>query len=57
MPPGVTEKIVSKRKANLKKQRLLRKEVNRLQQSAVTNDPITLIGNQTTPVFCSVMNP
>lgn len=54
---GLRENIVSKRKANLKRQRLLRKEVNLLHQSALTNDPITLIGNQTTSVFCSVMNP
>ncbi|UCG67727.1 MAG: transposase [Deltaproteobacteria bacterium] len=37
---GLQEKIVSERKANLKKQRLLRKEVNRLQQRAVANHPI-----------------
>ena len=54
---GLRENIVSERKANLKRQHLLRKEVNLLHQSALTNDPITLIGNQTTPVFCSVMNP
>jgi len=54
---GLREKIVSERKANLKKQRQLRKEVNRLHQSALTNDPITLIVNQNTPTFCSVMNP
>jgi putative transposase len=53
---GLREKIVSERKAKLQKQRLLRKEVNRSQQRMVTNDPITLIGNQATPVFCSVMN-
>jgi len=54
---GLREKIVAERNANLKKQRLLRKEVNRLHHNALTNDPITLIGNQTTPEFCSVMNP
>jgi transposase InsO family protein len=54
---GLRENIVTERKAKLQNQRLLRKEVNRLQQRMVTNDPITLIGNQTTPVFCSVMNP
>ena len=54
---GLGENIVSERKANLKNQRLLRKEVNRLQHSALTNDPITLIGNQTTPAVCSVIHP
>ena len=54
---GLRENIVAKRKAKLKKQRLQRKEVNRLQQSVLTNDPITLIVNPNTPTFCSVMNP
>ena len=53
---GLREKIVSAKKANLNKQRLLRKEVNRLQQRPLTNDPIPLIGKQTTPKFCSVIN-
>ena len=48
---GLRERIVTERKTKLQKQRLLRKEVNRLQQRAVTNDPITLMGNQTTPEF------
>ena len=54
---GLRENIVTERKAKLQKQRLLRKEVNRFQQRTVTNDPITLIGNQTTLEFCSAMNP
>ena len=56
MPPGAGGKIVSQRKPNVKKQRHLRKEVNRLHQSALTNDLITLSVSQNAPMFCRVMN-
>ena len=54
---GLREKIASERKSNLKKQHLLRKEVNRLHQSVLTNDPITLIVNPNILSVYSVTNP
>jgi len=51
---GLGEKIVTERKAKLKKQRLLRKEVNRLYQNALTNDPLNLIINPNQIAICSV---
>ena len=51
---GLGEKIVTERKAKLKKQRLLRKEVNRLYQNALTNDPLNLIINHNQIAICSV---
>ena len=56
MLPGIAGKSFSERKVNLKKQRLLRKEVNNIQQRTLANDPITLIGNKTTPSVCGVMS-
>lgn len=37
-------------------ERLLRKGVNCLRQRWLTNDLITLIGNHTTPKYCSIIN-
>jgi hypothetical protein len=51
------EKIATEGNAKLQQQRLLRREVNRVQQRKVKNNLITLIGNQTAPEFCGVINP
>jgi len=52
---GLKESIVSRRKENLKRQRHLRKEVNRLYQNALTNNPANLIVNVNQIADCSVM--
>jgi len=54
---GLKESIVSRRKENLKRQRYLRKEVNRLYQNALTNNPVNLIVNPDQIFPCSVMIP
>ena len=52
---GLKESIVSRRKENLKRQRYLRKEVNRLFQNTLTCNPINLIVNVNQFTACSVM--
>jgi putative transposase len=52
---GLKESIVSHRKENLKRQRHLRKEVNRLYQNALTNNPANSIVNVNQIAACSVM--
>jgi len=53
---GLREKIVTERKEKLHKQRLLRKEVNRLKQNPLTDDLITLIVNPNQVMPGSVIN-
>lgn len=50
------ESIVARRKQNLGEQRRLRKEVNRLKQKVLTDNPLDLIVNPNPTAFCSVMN-
>ena len=52
---GLKESIVSRRKENLKRQRYLRKEVNRLYQNTLTCNPENLIVNVNQFTACSVM--
>jgi putative transposase len=54
---GLRDAIVSRRKKNLKQQRLLRKEVNRFNQNALTINPENLILNLNHLTACSVMTP
>jgi transposase InsO family protein len=49
------ESVVHRRNQNLEKQRRLRKEVNRLSKTYLTNDPPSLIVNPNQPTSCSVM--
>ena len=53
---GLKESIVHSRNQNLEKQRQLRKEVNRLKQKLLTDDPLELIVNPNQTIPCSVMN-
>jgi putative transposase len=53
---GLRESIVARRNQNLEKQRRLRKEVNRLKQKLLTDDPLDLIVNPNQDIPCSVMN-
>ena len=53
---GLRESIVAHRNQNLEKQRRLRKEVNRLKQKLLTDDPLDLIVNPNQDIPCSVMN-
>ena len=53
---GLRESIVARRNQNLEKQRRLRKEVNRLKQKLLTDDPLDLIVNPNQATPCSVMN-
>ncbi len=53
---GLRESIVARRNQNLEKQRRLRKEVNRLKQKLLTDDPLNLIVNLNQATPCSVMN-
>ncbi len=53
---GLRESIVARRRQNLEKQRRLRKEVNRLNQKLLTDDPLDLIVNPNQHIPCSVMN-
>jgi len=52
---GLKESIVSHRKENLKRQRHLRKEVNRLHKNILTNNPANSIVNVNQINACSVM--
>jgi putative transposase len=52
---GLKESIVSHRKENLKRQRHLRKEVNRLHKNILTNNPANSIVNVNKINACSVM--
>ena len=52
---GLRENIVAQRKVRLKSQRRLRKEVNRLYQNTLTNNPVNLIVNPNQIFPCSVM--
>ncbi len=52
---GLKESIVSRRKENLKRQRYLRKEVNRLYQNTLTCNPENLIVNVNQFTACGVM--
>jgi len=52
---GLKESIVSRRKENLKRQRYLRKEVNRLYQNTLTCNPVNLIVNVNQFTACGVM--
>ncbi len=53
---GLREKIVAHRKAKLKNQRQVRKEVNRLNRMVLIKDLKTLILNSNQIIACSVMN-
>jgi putative transposase len=53
---GLRERIVAHRKAKLKNQRQVRKEVNRLNRKVLTKDLKTLILNPNHIKACSVMN-
>jgi len=53
---GLKESIVHRRNQNLEKQRRLRKEVNRLKQKLLTDDPLEFIVNPNQATTCSVMN-
>jgi len=52
---GLRQSIVACRRQNLEKQRRLRREVNRLSKTYLTNDPPSLIVNPNQPTSCSVM--
>jgi len=52
---GLKESIVSRRKEKLKNQQSHRKEVNRLSQNVLTNNPLDLILNTNPVSTCSVM--
>lgn len=54
---GLRETIVSRRKEHLKQQQLFRKEVNRLNQNALTINAENLILNLNHLTACSVMSP
>ena len=52
---GLRDEIVARRKENLKRQRHLRKEVNRFHQNASTDNPVNLTVNVNQIAACSVM--
>jgi transposase InsO family protein len=54
---GLREKIVTRRRENLQKQRQLRKEVNRTRTKALTDDEKGVIITPGQLMACSVMNP
>ncbi len=54
---GLRNTIVSRRKKNLKQQQLLRKEVNRFNQNALTINPENMILNLNHLTACSVLTP
>lgn len=53
---GLRGGIVAHRRHNLEKQRRLRKEVNRLSKTSLTDDPLCLIVNPSQAALCSVIN-
>ena len=53
---GLQESIVHRRNQNFKKQRQLRKEVNRLNRKRLTDDTLNRIINPNQTISCSVMN-
>ncbi len=53
---GFREIIFAERKKKLSRQRLLRKEVNRITQNLLTQDPTTLIIKTNCLIPCSVMH-
>ena len=52
---GLRQRIVARRKKYLKQQQALRKEVNRLSQNVLTNNPGNLMLNVNPVSTCSVM--